>query len=100
MFAPFWRKTIRTLILSGELLNVTNGAFCINVDFEIYNEIIRLSRMKISKVVKFKYIYVFIWNKIDILVSSKKKNGKKNGGGIHRGASSITVINIICLHSF
>lgn len=36
--------------------------------------------MKISKVVKFKYIYVFIiWNKIDILVSSKKKNGKKNG---------------------
>lgn len=79
MFAPFWRKTIRTLILSGELLNVTNGAFCINVDFEIYNEIIRLSRMKISKVVKFKYIYVFIWNKIDILVSSKKKMGKKNG---------------------
>lgn len=35
--------------------------------------------MKISKVVKFKYIYVFIWIKIDILVSSKKKMGKKNG---------------------
>lgn len=33
--------------------------------------------MKISKVVKFKYIYVFIWNKIDILVSSKKKMEKK-----------------------
>lgn len=79
MFAPFWRKTIRTLILSGELLNVTNGAFWINVDFGFYNEIIRLSRMKISKVVKFKYIYVYIWNKIDILVSSKKKMGKKNG---------------------
>lgn len=99
MFAPFLRKTIRTLILSGELLNVTKGAFWINVDFEIYNEIIRLSRMKISKVVKFKYIYVFIWNKIDILVSSKKKMEKK-WCGIHRGASSITVINIICLHSF
>lgn len=56
-----------------------NGVFCINVDFEIYNEIIRLLRMKISKVVKFKYIYVFIWNKIDILVSLKKKMEKKNG---------------------
>lgn len=78
MFAPFLRKTIRCpLILSGELLNVTKGAFWINVDFGFYNEIIKLSRMKISKVVKFKYIYVFIWNKIDILVSSKKKWGKK-----------------------
>lgn len=56
-----------------------NGVFCINVDFEIYNEIIRLLRMKISKVVKFKYIYVYIWNKIDILVSLKKKMKKKNG---------------------
>lgn len=55
------RKTIRCpLILSGELLNVTKGAFWINVDFGIYNEIIRLSRMKISKVVKFEYIYVYM----------------------------------------
>lgn len=79
MFAPFWRKTIRTLILSGELLNVTKGAFCINVDFGFYNEIIRLSRMKISKKSSSLSTSMFIWNKIDILVSSKKKMGKKNG---------------------
>lgn len=78
MFVFFLRKIICCfLIFSGELLNVMNCVFCINVDFEIYNEIIRLLRMKISKVVKFKYIYVFIWNKIDILVSLKKKWGKK-----------------------
>lgn len=39
-------------------------------------------------VVKFKYIYVYIWNKIDILVSSKKKK-KKKWCDILRGASKL-----------